>query len=56
MVDGVTMPHPGQAPTAAQVRAAQTIPYVCPANASCGGINWAAIDALAGEGWGPTKP
>jgi hypothetical protein len=56
VVDGVTMPYPGQAPTAAQVRAASTIPYTCPANASCGGINWAAIDALAGEGWGPAKP
>ena len=51
VVDGVTMPRPGQQPTAAQVRAAGTIPYVCPSR--CDGINWAAIDALAGEGWGP---
>jgi hypothetical protein len=56
-VNGIAMPMPtgtgaGTTPTAAQVAAASTIPYTAPGNSSgVSGINYAAIDALAGLGY-----
>jgi hypothetical protein len=50
VVNGVAMPRPGTPPTKAQVEAAASIPYT-PTGSDRSGINWAAIDALAGLGY-----
>jgi hypothetical protein len=50
VVNGVAMPKPGVLPTKAQVKAAASIPYT-PNSNDRSGINWAAIDALAGLGY-----
>jgi len=50
IVNGVVMPRPGTRPTKAQIEAAASIPYT-PAASDGSGLNWAAIDALAGVGY-----
>jgi hypothetical protein len=50
VVNGVAMPKPGTTPTKAQIEAARSIPYA-PRAGDSSGINWAAIDALAGLGY-----
>jgi len=50
VVNGVAMPRPGTPPTKAQIAAARSIPYT-PGPSDTSGINWAAIDALAGVGY-----